>query len=95
MAHARELSTDASKVEAAFVRWRSGEIDAFALSDEVHRIRDGPPRRLYTTYSSHLPRTLRVLSERPPLEGADQTSSKSLLGIVLLHHHFVEYRVPA
>jgi hypothetical protein len=51
-AHAREPSTELAKVEAAFARWRSGEIDAFDLNDVIHRFHDGPSRQLYTAYGS-------------------------------------------
>ena len=37
LAHARELSTELAKVESAFARWRSGEIDGFDVSDEIHQ----------------------------------------------------------
>jgi hypothetical protein len=53
-AHSRELSTELAKVESAFARWRSGEIDAFVLSDEIHRFHDGPSKELYVTYRSAL-----------------------------------------
>ena len=35
-----------------FARWRSGEIDPFELSDEIHRFHDGVSRELYNLYGN-------------------------------------------
>ena len=50
LAYTRELGAELSKLEAEFVRWRSGEIDPFELSDLIHRFHDGVSRDLYVLY---------------------------------------------
>jgi hypothetical protein len=32
------------------VRWRSGEVDAFAVNEAIHRFHQGPSRKLCTRY---------------------------------------------
>ena len=50
VAYSRELGTELAKVEKEFVRWRSGEIDPFELSDRIHQFHDGVSRDLYVAY---------------------------------------------
>jgi hypothetical protein len=52
LAYTRELAAELSKLEAKFARWRSGEIDPFELSDEIHRFHDGIARDLYKLYGN-------------------------------------------
>jgi hypothetical protein len=52
MAYERELSRELRALESDFVRWRGGEIDAFALSDRVHRFHQGPSQRLFLRYTT-------------------------------------------
>jgi hypothetical protein len=55
LAHERELSAELAKVEAAFKRWRAGELDAFELSEAIHEFHQGPSRELYSLYEpAHL-----------------------------------------
>lgn len=54
-AYDRELTREIGAIEADFARWRSGEIDVHALSEQIHRFHNGPARRLYLDYTgSHL-----------------------------------------
>jgi hypothetical protein len=50
LAHERELSGELARLEAAFRRWRASELDAFELSDRIHRFHDGPARELFLRY---------------------------------------------
>jgi hypothetical protein len=50
MAYERELSAELSKLETEFGRWRAGEIDAYELSERIHRFHQGPARRLFSKY---------------------------------------------
>jgi hypothetical protein len=50
VAYERELSAELAGLESEFGRWRAGEIDAFELSDAIHRFHQGPARRLYSKY---------------------------------------------
>lgn len=51
LAHERELAQELAQLEKHFLRWRAGEIDAFALNDLVHRYHDGSSRELYKRYT--------------------------------------------
>ena len=54
-AYERDLSEHLTALEAEFKRWRAGEIDAFALSEAIHRFHQGPSRELFSKYEpSHL-----------------------------------------
>jgi hypothetical protein len=50
LAYERDLSTELSKLEAEFGRWRAGEIDAHELSDRIHRFHQGPAQKLFSKY---------------------------------------------
>ena len=50
MAYERDLSRELARLEGEFRRWRSREIDAFTLSDAVHRFHQGPSRELFSKY---------------------------------------------
>jgi len=55
IAYERDLSEHLTALESEFKRWRAGEIDAFALSEAIHRFHQGPSRDLFTQYEpSHL-----------------------------------------
>jgi hypothetical protein len=51
IAYDRELSRELAALEGEFARWRSGTIDAYELSDRIHRFHQGPNRHLFTTYT--------------------------------------------
>jgi hypothetical protein len=54
-AYERDLSEHLTALESEFKRWRAGEIDAFALSEAIHRFHQGPARELFSKYEpSHL-----------------------------------------
>ena len=50
LAYERELSTELSALEGEFGRWRGGEINAFDVSEAVHRFHQGPARELFSRY---------------------------------------------
>lgn len=55
MAYERDLSSHLATLESEFLRWRAGEIDAFALAEAVHQFHQGPARELFSKYgTSHL-----------------------------------------
>jgi hypothetical protein len=47
LAHERELSTAAGRLQSEFDRWRRGEIDVFILNECIHKFHDGTSRELY------------------------------------------------
>ena len=51
IAYDRELSVQLGHLETEFKRWRSGEIDSFALSERLHRFHQGPAQDLYSKYA--------------------------------------------
>ena len=54
-AYERDLSEYLTALESEFKRWRAGEIDAFALSEAIHRFHQGPVRELFSKYEpSHI-----------------------------------------
>lgn len=50
VAHERELSKALEALSAQFERWRTGELDAFDLNEEIHMHHQGIARDLYTLY---------------------------------------------
>lgn len=50
IAHERDLAVELARLEAAFQRWRAQELDAFELSDLIHRFHQGPSRDLFSKY---------------------------------------------
>jgi hypothetical protein len=55
LAHDRELSAELTKLEAAFARWRAGEIDPHELNDIIHTFHQGPSRKLFSHYTDSDP----------------------------------------
>lgn len=53
LAWQRELEEELGKLESSFSLWRKGEIDAFQLSDQIHRFHNGASRELYKRYSGN------------------------------------------
>jgi hypothetical protein len=54
-AYDRELARELGAIDTDFARWRRGEIDVHALSEQIHRFHNGPARRLYLDYTgTHL-----------------------------------------
>jgi hypothetical protein len=51
LAHDRELSAELGKLEEAFRRWRSGELDPHQLNDLIHAFHQGPSRKLFSRYA--------------------------------------------
>jgi hypothetical protein len=49
-AYKRELSAAAAALEEKFNRWRRGELDVFALNEQIHKYHDGVSRDLYQRY---------------------------------------------
>lgn len=55
IAYERDLSEHLAALESEFRRWRSGGIDAFALSETIHQFHQGAARELFSKYgTSHL-----------------------------------------
>lgn len=50
VAYERDLGEQLAKLEDAFRRWRADAIDAFDLSEEIHRFHQGPSRALFPKY---------------------------------------------
>ena len=50
LAYERELGEALGELDAAFLEWRGGVIDAFQLNDAVHRHHQGPLLDLWKRY---------------------------------------------
>src|SRR5262245_7573218 len=50
LAYTRELSRELAELEEEFRRWRSGETNAFDLSEAIHSFHQGPARELFSRY---------------------------------------------
>lgn len=75
LAYMRELAAELAKLEAQFARWRSGDLDPFALSDEIHSFHDGVARDLYKLYGNLSPDHLVARAPaREVLQGTDVPS---------------------
>ncbi len=53
LAWQRELEEELGSLENLFSSWREGAIDAFQLSDQIHKFHNGASRDLYTRYSGN------------------------------------------
>jgi hypothetical protein len=51
IAYERDLSTELTRLEREFRRWRAGEINVFEVSEAIHRFHQGPGRELFVTYA--------------------------------------------
>jgi hypothetical protein len=51
VAHERKLAAALAELEGELTRWRQGAIDAFEVSERIHRFHDGVARELWTRYS--------------------------------------------
>ena len=51
IAYERELNNAASDLQAQFESWRKGEIDVFALNEQIHKYHNGISRDLYKQYT--------------------------------------------
>jgi len=49
-AYERELSLELTDLEAEFVRWRTGNTNAFDLSEAIHHFHQGAARELFSRY---------------------------------------------
>ena len=59
LAWKRELEEELGNLEKLFSSWHEGAIDAFQLSDQIHRFHNGVSRELYNRYSgSHYQTTV-------------------------------------
>lgn len=54
LAHEAELGNALDDLFGEFQAWKSGAIDAFELSDRIHKFHDGPNREIYLRYTSRL-----------------------------------------
>jgi hypothetical protein len=50
VAYERELATELEKLYDEFGRWKAGTINAFDLSELIHKTHDGAVRELYKFY---------------------------------------------
>ena len=51
LAYERELFAAAAALEEDFKRWRRGELDVFALNEQIHKYHNGVSRELYKLYA--------------------------------------------
>ncbi len=51
IAYEREMSAAAAALEEEFKRWRRGELDVFALNEQIHKFHNGISRDLYKQYA--------------------------------------------
>ena len=50
LAYERELSAELTALEHDFSRWRTGEVNAFDVSEAIHEFHQGPARELFSRY---------------------------------------------
>ncbi len=51
--HERRLALELRKLDGEFAQWRLGELNAFEMSELVHKFHEGPPRELWLTFSTN------------------------------------------
>jgi hypothetical protein len=51
IAYERDLSTELTRLEREFRRWRAGEINVFEVSEAIHAFHQGPSRELFGRYT--------------------------------------------
>lgn len=51
VAYERELGRELDKLMADFGEWKKGNINAFELSDRVHKYHNGPQKDIYKFYT--------------------------------------------
>src|SRR5262245_24425905 len=66
VAYERELSRALAELENEFRRWRGREINAFDLSEVIHRFHQGEARDLFSKYS---PSSLEIVVARSIHDG--------------------------
>ena len=87
LAWQRELEEELGSLEKLFSSWREGAIDAFQLSDQIHRFHNGASRKLYTRYSgNHYETTVPGAVANGKIDESEV--SKELLEIISEH---IEY----
>jgi len=50
LAYQRDLDAELAKLDAAFHKWRAGELSGHELSDLIHAFHQGPSRELFNAY---------------------------------------------
>ena len=73
IAHEIELRRALEKLYGNFEEWKSGGIDSFELSDQIHKFHDGPNRDIYLRYTIKLDR--RILVQQALEEGTLQKAA--------------------
>ena len=51
IAYERDLSSELTRLEREFRRWRAGEINVFEVSEAIHRFHQGPAQELFGMYT--------------------------------------------
>ena len=51
IAYERELSTELTRLDREFRRWRAGEINVFEVSEAIHQFHQGPAQELFGMYT--------------------------------------------
>jgi hypothetical protein len=93
IAYERDLSAHLAALESEFKRWRTQEIDAFELSDAVHRFHQGPARDLFSTYQpSNLDFAVAHAIHRGVL--SEQEAGAQALEVLAKHLSYLREREP-
>lgn len=58
----RELGRELELLESQFALWHKGEIDAFELSERIHKYHQIPARKLYSIYNTRFSNEVHILA---------------------------------
>jgi hypothetical protein len=78
IAYDRDLAQELAGLEGEFRRWRSGEIDSFALSAAIHQFHQGPSRKLFSQYDDSSPEWAVAHAIHRGVVSAEEAGSEAL-----------------
>lgn len=81
-AYERELNHSLTELRSHFQRWQAGELNAFDLSDRIHKFHQGSSRELYTRYTQLDAEVLVVRALQEGLLEENELSTELLRALV-------------
>jgi hypothetical protein len=91
IAYEREMSAAAAALEEEFKRWRRGELDVFALNEQIHKFHNGISRDLYKQYAMGDPDCAVALAVRRGVLTDQEVPAEIMSGIGGMVEFFKEY----